>query len=267
MSTYSYSVVAYNYAFDSENKIHSDDVASQYGFKGGLVPGVADFAYLARAAFSVYGDTWLQDGTIEAKFFKPIYHGELTTANALPSSDGNGLVLELLNAEGIAAAAGSASMGVSDAPPLFTDYASVECPDLAVRPNPDTDSFAAGHPLGNYEYQHLDGPANATAEERFVELWHGANGAPVWHPATALHDANRALRANVHLGPWIHTSSRMQLYGAPNNQDVVSLRGVVKDTYEKRGHVMTELDLAMFANQRAVARIEHRAIIRLAGKA
>ena len=36
MATASYEVKAFNYAFDSENKIHSDDVASRYGFKGGL---------------------------------------------------------------------------------------------------------------------------------------------------------------------------------------------------------------------------------------
>ena len=35
-----YRVRAHNIAADSENKIHDDSVARQYGFAGGLVPGV-----------------------------------------------------------------------------------------------------------------------------------------------------------------------------------------------------------------------------------
>ena len=35
-----YHVKARNPATESENKIHHDDVARQYGFAGGLVPGV-----------------------------------------------------------------------------------------------------------------------------------------------------------------------------------------------------------------------------------
>ena len=35
-----YAVRAHNAATESENRIHADDVAQQYGFKGGLVPRV-----------------------------------------------------------------------------------------------------------------------------------------------------------------------------------------------------------------------------------
>ena len=40
-----YRVEAYNTAKQSENKIHDDAVARQYGFSGGLVPGVEVLAY------------------------------------------------------------------------------------------------------------------------------------------------------------------------------------------------------------------------------
>ena len=39
-------LVAYNTAIASDNKIHDDSVAHQFGFKGGLVPGVDVYAYL-----------------------------------------------------------------------------------------------------------------------------------------------------------------------------------------------------------------------------
>jgi hypothetical protein len=41
-----YSVVAFNTATASTNKIHDDQVAQQLGFRGGLVPGVDVYAYL-----------------------------------------------------------------------------------------------------------------------------------------------------------------------------------------------------------------------------
>ena len=44
MSTWS--ATALNTAPDSENRIHSDELAKEYGFEGGLVPGVTISAYL-----------------------------------------------------------------------------------------------------------------------------------------------------------------------------------------------------------------------------
>ena len=39
-------VTAYNFATESDNKIHSDEMAARYGFKGGLVPGVGVYGYM-----------------------------------------------------------------------------------------------------------------------------------------------------------------------------------------------------------------------------
>ncbi len=35
-------VTAKNFSEASENRIHSDEIAKKFGFKGALVPGVAD---------------------------------------------------------------------------------------------------------------------------------------------------------------------------------------------------------------------------------
>ena len=43
-----YTVRAHNASIHSENKIHEDTVAKQYGFRGGLVPGVTVHAYMTR---------------------------------------------------------------------------------------------------------------------------------------------------------------------------------------------------------------------------
>jgi hypothetical protein len=50
-----YSVVAYNTAKLSENKMHDDQVARRFGFSGGLVPGVDVMAYMIPPASQEMG--------------------------------------------------------------------------------------------------------------------------------------------------------------------------------------------------------------------
>ena len=63
MTATRYAVEAYNTATASANKIHDDTVAAQYGFKGGLVPGVDVIAYLTRGPVERWG--------IVQKYFSP----------------------------------------------------------------------------------------------------------------------------------------------------------------------------------------------------
>ena len=51
-----YQVVAQNFSEDHENKIHSDEIAKKYGFKGGLVPGVAVWGHLTHPLVERLGE-------------------------------------------------------------------------------------------------------------------------------------------------------------------------------------------------------------------
>jgi hypothetical protein len=264
-SAVQYKVIAHNYAFDSENKIHSDDVASRYGFKGGLVPGVADIAYLARSAYDLWGEDWLRGGTIEVKLIKPVYHGENATARAVPNAEASHATLELSNEVGELCAAGTAGRDDAGPPPSADEFSKGPPPEFDARPAPTALGFPAGHLLGAYEYRHNAVEAGKSARDMFVDEWPEQGRIANFHPATALHHANRMLRANVALGPWIHTGSRLELHGQPADGAWISLCGHVLETYEKRGHIVTDVDMAMFADDRPIARIKHSAIIRLAG--
>ena len=68
-----YQVRARNGAAASENKIHDNDVARQYGFAGGLVPGVTIYGYMTRPALDWFGAEWLSRGTMSARFVRPFY--------------------------------------------------------------------------------------------------------------------------------------------------------------------------------------------------
>lgn len=59
-----YRVVACNLAKSSENKMHDDTVARQFGFVGGLVPGVDVFAYMSHVPAQVWGRAFIERSTL-----------------------------------------------------------------------------------------------------------------------------------------------------------------------------------------------------------
>ena len=77
-----YRVQACNLSLASENKIHDDDVARRFGFAGGLVPGVEVYAYMTHLPVVRWGVAWLERGTAECRFSKPIYDGKLAIVTA-----------------------------------------------------------------------------------------------------------------------------------------------------------------------------------------
>ncbi len=66
-----YRVQAHNGARDSENRIHDDAVARQFGFAAGLVPGVEVYAYMAHLPVARWGRTWLERGCATCRFAQP----------------------------------------------------------------------------------------------------------------------------------------------------------------------------------------------------
>ena len=64
---------AFNQVPDSENEIHGDTVAQEFGFKGALVPGATVAAYLVHPVIEELGHEFLSRGTFSAKFLAPVY--------------------------------------------------------------------------------------------------------------------------------------------------------------------------------------------------
>ena len=118
-----YRLLAYNSARQSENKMHDDSVARQFGFLGGLVPGVDVYAYMAHPAVGCWRRAFLERGTLEARFVRPVYDGELTTVTAREAN--GGLDIEVTCRQQLCAT-GHATLATTPAPPIaaFKDVAS-----------------------------------------------------------------------------------------------------------------------------------------------
>jgi acyl dehydratase len=81
-------VRAVNTAADSENKIHHDAVAAGYGFRGGLVPGVTVYGYMAAATMEHFGQEWLDCGAMDVRFLKPVYEDDELIVTVEAEADG-----------------------------------------------------------------------------------------------------------------------------------------------------------------------------------
>src|SRR6201991_3001098 len=90
----SYRVTAYNTSKQSENKIHDDAVARRFGFSGGLVPGVDVFAYMSHLPVATWGRAFLERGTMDGRFLKPVYDGEVAEITAQEVDGGLAIKVE-----------------------------------------------------------------------------------------------------------------------------------------------------------------------------
>lgn len=90
------------------NPIHFDPVtAAKHGFKAPIQTGMMSGAYLAETCVNFFGAAFFQNATMEAKFVRPIYAGEVITTHGVvkaktPEGAGYRLTVDLWcdNAEG-----------------------------------------------------------------------------------------------------------------------------------------------------------------------
>ena len=252
---------AHNTATESANKIHDDEVARRFGFGGGLVPGVDLYAYLTHPPAEAWGLDWLERGTMQARFSRPVYEGD--AVRVLPvehhdDADGQRVRLELRNADGEVCATAEATLpSAAMTPPALDRW-----PDVAqaVSPPPASpESLSLGTHFGLTAHGFRADRAGEYLDD-VRETLPVYRGARVAHPGWLLRDANYVLSQNVRLGPWIHVESSAQHHRLVNDGDAVSVRAVVTNEWEQKGHRFVTLDVAILAAGDLAARIAHTAI-------
>ena len=250
-------VTARNDAEQSENKIHDDAVARQYGFRGGLVPGVTVYGYLTWAPASTWGEVWLERGALEARFVKPVYAGDDVDVRAEPSDDGR-LALTATNQGGEICAVGSAWLPEAAAI-VSVPFERVPLPAPDARPPAGEDTLAAGTPLGTVDRTWL---AEDRAEylDRLGDDLDLYDRLGVAHPGGLIRAANEVLARTVRLGPWIHVSSASTHHGLVPDGAIVTTYAVVTDRYERKEHRFVDLDVVSVVDGRPVLSVQHTAI-------
>ena len=248
---------AFNASKESENKIHDDAVARRFGFRGGLVPGVDVYAYMTHLPVQRWGRVWLERGTAECRFLKPVYDGDTAVVTAVEGAAGLDLRID---SHGELCVTGRAALTPERvAPP----------PTFAEAPVPPAERPPAGETTLAIGTRFAINPFRVTDEYAEQYLLTVRETEPLYarenlvHPGTILHIGNWVLRHNVVLGPWMHVGSTVQHFAAAHIGDELSARAVVTANYERKGHRFVELDVQVSAGQKTpIARIGHIAIYR-----
>jgi acyl-coenzyme A thioesterase PaaI-like protein len=247
-----HTVVAHNPATASENKIHEDTVARDYGFRGGLVPGVVVYAYMTHAPLERWGRDWLERGTMAARFHVPVYEGQEVTVTL--DDDGE---LEAYTEDGLVASGAASLPHAVASPPDADGYPVAPLPDE--RPPASAEALSVDA-LGTLEYGFHARQAGAYLDEvREASPFYAKAG--VAHPGWLIAMANYALSQNVRLGPWIHVETQATHFSALADGERVVVRGKVAGLFEKKGHKFVDLDLLWLAgDDRPVLHARHTAI-------
>jgi acyl dehydratase len=262
----SHRAIARNYATEHANRIHSDETAARYGFAGGLVPGIALYAYLTDPLVGILGPAWLASGQAAVKFLKPVYDGaEVEVRIRAIDSSPPCFALELYDQAGILCSIAEAGLPDQTPPPSPNDYPFRPLPAPEDRREATLANVSKGDQLGSLEFTvDLAGAQRVFLDEvgSIPEIFREPEA--FCHPAWLLAQANEILARNVVLGPWVHTGSEVRHYALAEDGETLSLRGRIIEAGEKRGHDFVTMDLGLFGREeRAIAAIRHSALIRL----
>lgn len=255
-----YEVSAFNTAAASDNKIHDDAVAQRFGFRGGLVPGVEVYAYMTHLPLQRWGRLWLESGTAECRFLKPVYDGALARVTA--SEEDGGLALRV-DSGGERCAIGHVGMAADrGSAPAVDAIPNAAPPPPAERPPASEESLAVGRVLG-IAPQTVDAAALADYLDAIRESAPLYRAEGLVHPGQILRLANQALVQNVVLGPWMHVGSKLRHRAAARVGEELTLRAKITSNTVSKGHAIVEFDaIVAVGGATTVAEITHVAIWR-----
>ncbi len=262
-------VIAYNDAEDSGNPMHDDAAARAMNYKGALVPGVTVFGFVTHAFVTHFGDKWLESGSLQVRFRKPVYAGESLSVESGHKDDDLDeeiLHVEVHNADGEPCVIACGSM----APQSSTVSSIPNRPIAPHRALPDPKWPAERERFVNERVFGSITPIFTSAEsDGFLDLLQdnlGIYRRGVTHPAWLLRQANIIVDQNFAIGPWIHVASEIRNHGLATNDEPIEVRAQVIDLFERKGHEYFDIDVAMLANgdpERLVMRVLHRAIYKM----
>lgn len=264
----SFSAFAFNPVPESENRIHSDEVAHRFGFRGGLVPGVVVSAYLLHPAIEAWGLDWLSRGRAEIVVEQPLYDGERFD-----------VIVEDVTQDGYTAHLSGISADVRAKGTVGLPNRLPEPPLYRGDPR-----ISAGHerPLASRQrFERLREEGLGAVRVRWPEAeittytkdpddmprLLQAQGEGYANPAFVLGMSNWALAANIRMSPWLHLQTEHQNFAPipPGSELVVEQR--IVDLFEKKGHEFVDVSLAAFQlDGRPVMSARLRAIYQLRGE-
>jgi hypothetical protein len=261
---------AYNPVPESENRVHSDEVARRYGFQGGLVPGVTVTAYLCHPAVEAWGMDWLERGRARAVVSTPLYDRKRFRVE-LRNATERAYEAVLTDADGTRCATGHVELPETLPPPPSL-RGDPHLGESFQRPRASREVMEELRERGLHALRaRWSAAAEITSTLRnaseMSELLR-PDGGGYANPAFTLGLTNWALAGNVRMEAWLHLQTESQNYRPIPRDSELLVESAIADLFEKKGHEFVDLDVAAYllGTQDPVMSARLRAIYQLRGR-
>lgn len=244
----SWSTRAINLPEHADNPIHTDEGAIAAGYPSAIVAGTTVYAYLTRPAASAWGEAWLSGGGGELRLKRAVLHDELVECGvSTEAAQDDAAQDDAAQEEGTPTLE---AVGNSEIKATFELWKQVEAPEMR-----------SGDDLPTWELELTEAWVNYGI--RCGDDLGLYDDLGVAHPAMWPALANTVFIRHMITGSWIHTRSKIYHQGLARLGDDLRIESTVIDRFETRAGQRAVVDMAMFANDKPVARLEHEALVSL----
>ena len=254
-----YTVTARNFAADSENRIHSDEMAKKFGFRGALVPGVAVYGHLTYPLVERFGEAWLSHSVDNVRLLKPTYDGEAVAVD-MQETDGAFHIVSHSPLSELTAELTSQMPDQLPAPEdtmlLEGDYKHPESVEIT------WDNVEPMQPFAPWTFELSDAQNTRYTEQVNDPLPIYRDG--VVHPHLLLSLANTALTNEYVMPTWIHVGSETRHRQLLKVGDTITIRSVPLEKWQKKGHEFIRLWVTYWRGDELTTDILHTAIFKVA---
>ena len=263
-----WSATALNTAPDSENRIHGDDLAKEYGFEGGLVPGVTISAYLVHPLIERWGKSWLDRGYANCRITSPLYDKEIfeVKTEMVDCSKAN---TALIRENGVVSANAEVALTkeLPSAPLLREDRLvsqDYKAPQASKKIWEKLKSEGCQSFI--FSWMHDDPLIYLKNEDHLPKLLQPKQGG-YSNLSFLLGCSNWILAGNAYMNPWVHLQTISQNYRAVGLNSSLIAEMEINKVYEKKGHEFIDVFVNLFdqKDEACVARINLIAIYKLRG--
>ena len=261
---------AFNQVPDSVNKIHGDEIAKQYGFKGGLVPGATLSAYLVQPAIVAWGEEWLERGFAHVKVKSPVYHGEQFDIQVV--TENHTYAAQLYSQSKLCV---EAEVSLNHTMPLAPQPRKCEFIDDNYQKPPATrqvmqEFLDNGCPAMRFKWNAEHEMAIYLAESTEMPALlqtdcHVANALGKANMGFLLGCGNRHFAAVASMNPWVHLETKSQNFRAVDLNTRLVCEMELLELFNKKGHEFADCEFNLFEEEtgHCVCSIWQRAIYQL----
>jgi len=242
-----WTATAFNTAPDSENQIHGDDLAKEYGFEGGLVPGVTISAYLVHPLIELWGQDWLDSGFANCRITSPLYDNEEFTVETDQVQENKANTI-LKRSNGVISANAEVSIPEKPLTPPKLRGNNIVSDEFVAQPATKEvwQSLKSNGCLAfKFKWDSLDPLIYLRDEELLPELLR-PKGRGYSNLCFLLGCSNWILAGNAYMNPWVHLQTISQNFRAVELNTELIAEMEINKIYEKKGHEFIDVFVNLF---------------------